>query len=110
MILWLEVNEIGDVLGGSALSLARVTQTRARRADRFVFACETVAVESFYFEVIEKERKAIVFLPLPIVERRQGYIKTEFVPRLLRRAVRVFQWQRCGLDFPGQTGLYKCPE
>src|SRR5215213_11839016 len=109
MILWLEVDEIRDVLGSRALSLTRVTQTRARRANRFVFSWETVAVERFDFEMIEKEREAIVFLPLPIVERRQSDIKTELVSGV-RRAVRAFQRQWRRLDFAGQAGLDKCPE
>ena len=70
MILRLEVDKIRDVLGRRALSLARVTQTRTGSADRLVFPCEPVTIESFNFEMIEKEGKAIVSLPLPIIERR----------------------------------------
>ena len=68
MILRLEVNEIRNVSGCGALSVSRVTQTRARRANRFFFATQTITIERAHFEVIEKQRRAIVFLPLPVVE------------------------------------------
>jgi hypothetical protein len=84
VILWLEVNEISDVLGGGTLGVARVTQARAGSADRFVFACETVSIESFDFEVIEKKREAIVFLPLPVIEGRQSDLKPEILPAVRR--------------------------
>ena len=79
MILRFEVNEIRNVFGCGALSVARITQTRACRAYRFVFAGEPVAIECSNFEVIEKQSGAVVFLPLPVFER--SYCSVE--PKLL---------------------------
>ena len=69
MILRFEVNEICNVLGRRALSISRITQTRACRANRFVFPREPVAIESSNLKMIEKQSGAVVFLPLPIFER-----------------------------------------
>ena len=68
MILRFEVNKIGNVLSGGALSVSRVAQARARRANRFVFTCKAVTVESSHFEMFEQQRGTVVFLKLPIVE------------------------------------------
>ena len=69
MILRLEINEIGNVIGCRALSFTRVAQTRAGCANRFFFAAQSVAIESSHFEVIEKQRGAVFFQPLPVIER-----------------------------------------
>ena len=88
MILRFEVDEVCYVRGRGALSLARVTQAGASRANRFVFTAESVAIESTHFEVIEKERRAVFSLPLPIVQRRQRSIESKFLFGM-RRVVSV---------------------
>src|SRR5215217_2776235 len=60
--------------------------------------------------MLEQEREAIVFRPLPIVERRQRHIKPELFPRRMRSPIRTFQRQRRGLNFPSQTSLDKRAE
>src|SRR5262245_60302586 len=109
MILWLEVNEIGNVIGSCALSLTRVAQTRSRSTNRFFLATQPITIERAHFEVFEKQRRAIVFLPLPVVDRRQRRSKTIFVCRnsgvstILKR-----QW-RC-LCFARQTAFDQRPK
>src|SRR6185369_1633875 len=68
MVLRLEVDEVRDVVSRGALSVTRVAQAGARRTNRFVFFPEPVTVERLHFEVIQQQRDAIVFLPLPIFE------------------------------------------
>src|SRR5829696_8889010 len=102
MILRLEVNEIGNVIGGSTLSFTRIVQTRTGRANRFFLAAQTVAIERAHFEVIEKQRGAIVFLPLPVVERRQRRRETVFV-RGNARFVTILKRQGCCLYFTCQA-------
>ena len=81
MILRLEVDEIGDVCGSGALRLTRITQTRAGRASRFIFSRQPVTIERLHFEVFEQQRRAIIFLPLPVFDRRQRNVETEYLLR-----------------------------
>src|SRR6185369_13967566 len=110
MILRLEVNEIGHVIGSGALRLARITQTRTSRTNGFVFSRKTVTVKRFDLEMFKQERGAIVSLPLPIVERRQRHIKTKLLPRVCGSAIRSLKRQRRRLHFARQTRLDKRAE
>src|ERR1044071_8139165 len=71
MILRLEVNDVGDVRGGRALSLLSVTKTGTRRANRFGLLCKSVAVQRPRTELLQQERGALRLLPQPIVDRCQ---------------------------------------
>jgi len=51
VILRLEIDDVANVCGVSSLRLLRITQTRARSTNRFVFARETVTIQRPYFEV-----------------------------------------------------------
>src|SRR5215510_6779738 len=105
MVLGLEVNKIRDVLSGCSLSIARVTQTRPRSSYCLVPFRQAISVKRLDLEVLKQEREAIVFRPLPIVERRQRHIKTEFFPRRMPNTIRAFQRQRRGLNFARETCL-----
>ena len=104
MILRFEIDEIRDVRRSSTLRVARVTEARARGANRFVFACETVAVKRANFEVIDEQRRTIVFLPLPIFKGRQRGVEPKVLAGV-RRPVSAVERQRFSLSLPGKTSL-----
>src|SRR6185503_594370 len=81
----------------------RIAQTRSCRADRFVFAIQPVTIKRSNFEMIEKQRRAVVFLPLPIFDWSQSSVK----PKLLFgvRCAIVLKRQRLSLHLPRETAL-----
>ena len=104
--MWFEVNKIGNVRGGRALCLLRVTQTSAGSANRFVFFGQPVAVENLHLEVIEQQRLAIFSLPFPVVDRRERCRESVFAcRRLVVVRIVTLQRERRGLRFSRETGF-----
>ena len=100
MILRLKVDEVCDVSRSRTLSVARVMQASARRADRFIFPAKPVTIESSHLEMIEQERCAVFFLPLPIIKRSQRCRKAVLSRREIRlRRLLTLQWERRRLNF-----------
>ena len=104
MILWLKVNQVSDVRGSGPLRFTRITQARARRANCFVFPAEPVTVKRSYFEVLEKQCGAVIFLPLPIINGSQRYVEPEVLFGRRHFVVGVQCQRRC-LNLTRQTTL-----
>ena len=70
MVLWFEVDQVGDVGGSCALGVPGISQTRSGGPYGFVLALEAVTFERVDAKLIPQEGGAFVLLPKPIVERR----------------------------------------
>ena len=72
MVLRLEINNVADVGRPGALRFLCVAQARPSGADSFALSGQSVTVERAHAELFDKQRLAVLILPEPVIDRRQG--------------------------------------
>src|SRR5437016_6903958 len=94
MILRLEIDNVADVGCPSALCFLCISEARSGGADRFALSGQSITVKGAHAELFDKQRLAVLILPEPVIERRQGGGQTTGVRRRELGAGSLSHWER----------------